>query len=790
MTPELARYLREHPDVFSDILERILTRDPTPTATFGSGRGKTKFEGDNDDKKDTKEKKARTEPDLKDRLNDMLVKDTRDNIIDILVAKAESDDAFLMTLIHLALVNKNLRDEVKARIGVLETRLDIVAILGRAVYTYFNDEETRDLYLERLGMYAPATRAAWRVLLEHEGIAPSALKLIRRAVKNGPIAECLLNGGRDPIATFLALYYTQSPLKIILDVDTGAELGALVIDRDLATAFQPSRFSLKEILVTDHELDTFRMFDLVCLKRLAFPRLIDISPRTFWIQKHGIEGRLANDPGTAVRKIFREYFALPSTDKTNTNLLDRMGIQILPHRDIIPVIWCWVESLADHEMDVDAFAHRIAERAGTGAFFERIYTADAVDVLSHPRFDVTMVDIYVKRQIDPDLAFFLYETLLLKAMDHGNEALIKYWTNSIWSTYRALPLVTEGTLLRFVNMLWIQLVKATTEAPSDRTGATQYRIYRYLHPIFSTVPHPSDLRAEMGSDFFLSTAGILVGDPLFEALRALMDPGDLPALRFANIAFNAVGARDVTEFQTAVGIIPHAGGDHFSLHAVKRVVRALRICMFYDVLPVCTRFILSHANYYLHAVATGQGDWDTDTRNSLVILIQTCTNFLDKVIHRNNFITPFWGDTARYTIDSYWAYLQSPFGLALAPIMDPEKIADSIEHVDNPLVFIQLVRRVVTDDAVFSTIILRCMEVLFERAHNVKSDTILTIDMLRSALNNMAFMALTLGRTTDDLIRVFGGPDEPGTVLRSILPNDKKIVKRADALLQAIKSLD
>jgi hypothetical protein len=82
------------------------------------------------------------------------------------------------------------------------------------------------------------------------------------------------------------------------------------------------------------------------------------------------------------------------------------------------------------------------------------------------------------------------------------------------------------------------------------------------------------------------------------------------------------------------------------------------------------------------------------------------------------------------------------------------------------------------------------MEVLFERAHNVKSDTILTIDMLRSALNNMAFMALTLGRTTDDLIRVFGGPDEPGTVLRSILPNDKKIVKRADALLQAIKSLD
>jgi hypothetical protein len=206
---KLVAYLREHPDVFSDVIAHLLRGpDGRYNVSFGGKR-----KGDQVGEKETK--KRREEAPVGPNLwEDVLVEDVRTNeILKRLVQDVEQDERVLVDLLLLAMVSKNLRRNVKAFVEALETRIEVMPLYCRALFEYTREAATFNFFLERIEEHAPATHAAWLVMVRDDAVRSelgSCMDYLRRH-RPRHFEAALANNGLDPIATALCMHHWARP---------------------------------------------------------------------------------------------------------------------------------------------------------------------------------------------------------------------------------------------------------------------------------------------------------------------------------------------------------------------------------------------------------------------------------------------------------------------------------------------------------------------------------------------------------------------------------------------------
>jgi hypothetical protein len=699
---DLACYLRERPELFSNVME----------ALFHEGEEATRF--------------GVLEGETIPSLDTAMAHDEWAEVIAVLIGRARNDDSFFQTLVHLALVNQDLRAGVKAQIAALETRIDVVRIMCRCAFTFFGDAETRDIYIERLGTYAPATHAAWRFLLDDPMLSHSARVIIGGAVARGRLDAFLLNDGRDPIATFLALYFTQDHVfvydgpgsSLTLPPGVLAHLRNLAIDTDLAFAFEPLEAFAKR-RHGERVRDEIRMFYLMQVKRpaLGLPWLVGAD---FFTATGGFAHKRqrwhVDAPSDTVVALFGEASVYETAD-----LLVELQMQNAHTPAKAAASECmsaWVNFYLDN----------VAFNGDASLFYtELLDTASAFfDVGS---FDTVLKEAVAKRlaRRGVSLAFmdafltganlrhaleepYMHTLILRAAIENGNEPLVDHWMKNIWPIWRDEPEDIANELAWSFSRLYRHRAVA-------RDGALQYRLFRILEPALVVVGIERLFDAIYES-IRTGASDLLIGDELMrQVLKARRgeDPPLDAALRAASARYALTtalcAAPDLGAFKTAANLA--MDGASVTQAAIAHAADVLEVCMFNPVPRAHTRFVLQRLAGYYEAL---------DARE----YIDAAMTALHP--HRHD-----------YDPASYWELLLSPFEFGERPLARTLDRATHIRNVSNPLVFFQVARRAM-DDARFDAFAQNAFQAYLARDSYRE-----TVDETFFNLANMAAVAMKSG---------------------------------------------
>lgn len=233
--PEVTKYLRERPDSFSSILERLLLDDGKDSAEAFGVLPKRSREYDGAGNPVTK-KARRQEPPSGVHLFD--VSDMRSEIENRIIASMKSAPERFLDLFMLALVSKGIRKEIQEKLARLEMEIDVVPQYCRAAFLYYKDTETFELFYEKIDRYAPATAAAWQLIFDSEELTEKFGALYD--MKPAHFELALLNDAKDPLASLCCLHFlaglnspfTRADIKWFLE---------RTWDLDLALFLQPRK---------------------------------------------------------------------------------------------------------------------------------------------------------------------------------------------------------------------------------------------------------------------------------------------------------------------------------------------------------------------------------------------------------------------------------------------------------------------------------------------------------------------------------------------------------------------
>jgi hypothetical protein len=620
---ELAQYLHAHPDVFSDVLERLLAEPALPSggsATFKAfGMHKTK-RGDDDDSDDDDGPNKAPRAELIDVIHDVLVEDNRTEIINIMFDQATRKPAMFQALIHLALVNKNLRKEVLAKIVLLETRIDVVDVYCRGALQFAGrDRSLLALYLERLKVYAPAVYRVWLLLLDHPRLAGKTQRMLKVANESGLLDDKILSNGRDPLASLVCLFVDSNSSDSFISREDVEWLLTMVSDMSLALIFQ---FGIEASIVRRPIYDFMRFLE-ICERRatlgssgfgkiltdyfiiltpvhqrhiewqgdyhLYMHRILQINDAT---TKPSMKPwkRICETRPFEAQAIFVELLKTVTVGHWQGGLENFLYYLFKTKlRRAIPF-----ETAATGQIhDIMPFTHVLLEmqqilaRGFSSEFAMRVCVRTALQCVVHPAFDPKVT----RQLLDMAPGFLasgqlsvLYQ--LEQAILHGNENLVKFWFNDIWPTVQGM-LATECDWTTMMK----PLLNARLIQRHDSDGTLQARLFDALAPWFVVFPLPIDWNWNTNHICYM------VGDALFEKLDVLS--GGIAAwtdVVMYHRSFVAWRAKTEGELLAGLGIASpiNAKTQNYTAEAQKRT-DALATALFAPLEPWAVRALVRHA---------------------------------------------------------------------------------------------------------------------------------------------------------------------------------------------------
>lgn len=238
LDPKIIAYLREHPDVLSHVIEKLL-KDQDPSEHFGGKSKRGAFLNNQYDKRGRPVQQAPA-PDAPDFMHDVLVADVRGVIENLVIDTVRDDESAFIDLFLLSMVCKSLRADLLVKVKELETRFDCVPHYCRAAFVYYEDLDTFKLFIDRLNSCAPAVATAWKFLLSNEDREAKFARLRQRMQRKQPdhFAAALLNDARDPITATICLHFLTHDKSPFTEEEVDVLFG-VAPDTDLFLSMQP-----------------------------------------------------------------------------------------------------------------------------------------------------------------------------------------------------------------------------------------------------------------------------------------------------------------------------------------------------------------------------------------------------------------------------------------------------------------------------------------------------------------------------------------------------------------------
>jgi hypothetical protein len=533
MSTTVAQYLCEHPDVFSDVLTVLLeegppveTRDHSPVVSSRPFFGMPKGKNDN-------MKRGEDEPDL---FLTLLVDDTREKIIDVLINQATHDPSAYLALFHLALVTKDLRAQVQYRLDLLMPQIDIVSIYSKMAMVARNVKEMRDTALERLAIYAPAIYRAWLLIDEHPRIRDKTSELFRFFAQlqlGGGVKAWVYNAGRDPIATLISIHWLAGEASRLTPDDVNWLL-TMTSDTDLAIAFRP----IDPVPTSQPVKDYMRMLRLVSLRR-QLPAGLAVAPHVGMALNEliaRIEGRTGDDVSvigqwqsaywTRARKgdkrtLKRLWWSLCEQNQREAQLLfyafadspPPPRVSLSEHVKALAIpLYCLFDYFLNTPSRDKLFQfaletiRQLESTTNMGIYSRRQCLMALIRLFANRVYDPNYVSMLFSLILNPDNATDIEAntpsmrvSVLYYAIHYGNEALVALWVKDFWPIVRQ----SQQPIARDI-FSWL-----IAERLVLKYGDLQARLFTILMPVFRE-QSPLD-------NYPLSQT--LVGDALYSILR-------------------------------------------------------------------------------------------------------------------------------------------------------------------------------------------------------------------------------------------------------------------------------
>lgn len=511
-TAVYARYLREHPDVLSDVLVRLLSQAPS----WGVREKKT-----------PRRRRSPAGETVPYPIDELPAELSRGALIATIVDMANRDEEAFLSLVMLGLVSKGMREEVRRQIIALETRLDVVRLYTRAAFDFFGwDGPTFELFLARLRIYAPATYRAWLYIWRTESIREKAQRLVthvRDEMDNTVFDDyaAWLCDGEDPLATMAAFHYavgrsparrsspfTREEILQLLPMTFNKEL-AVVLQRPRATkcealnTFEFVRLTTlrcrrDQLLGYEHPDEVFQMVNIYIRSGLV-PRG---PPEGFFLQTV-FRNRFGNECDK------REMFTLVDTlwetlgEEKSLELISTLFefasgmVQELQLSRWIKLAFCQrafgdayasLKSVAVSGLDqvfVDVARVLFKDKKWSQlALFKNVRRAfyRALTYRSLPPSEVFAFCFNVLAKMEGNLTNIVDKdvSFLYWAIRRGNEALTEFWVTQRWSDLSAALQARAPDQLPSNWTILEPLLDARLIERYDASGSLQHRLYLLL----------------------------------------------------------------------------------------------------------------------------------------------------------------------------------------------------------------------------------------------------------------------------------------------------------------------
>jgi len=462
---ELVVYLRKHPDVFSRVLAHVLGDD--------SLGGVPSFQVKHKD----------WNPRLPELWKEVLIDDMHELIITKLLEDMEHDERVLFDLILLGVVDKGLNSKVKKRLRQLETRIDFVPLLCRALFEYTGQMEIFRIFLARVEDYAPATAAAWHAMSD-ASIYGDVHRVVTFLQTNRPdrFAAALESNGLDPVATALCMNYMVDPLMRFGKI-AFARLSALAIDEVWAWGLMP----VGDLPMMVPDVVNLDRIAHICIIRAELAGTPQQRKAEFITMFRWFLDRFRRDDDRLdnVRKELWKRLARIDADLLIEAVVSwRVHFRDEPYtEECVELVYQWFKHvLPAPSPDSDLPIDLVAEATNTLVAFANamrpadLVMDDFVFILRDAeraklrylcRFTKVRKWKKIFREIPTDVLKDLSIKVLLQAIHCGNEALVAFWFQSLWPAHRdSLPQVAK-----FANALVVQVTQFKTMAKHPASAA-------------------------------------------------------------------------------------------------------------------------------------------------------------------------------------------------------------------------------------------------------------------------------------------------------------------------------
>jgi hypothetical protein len=563
LEPSLTKYLQEHPDTFSRVIERLLS-EKDAGHVVASFAVLPKRKRDYDEVGDPfVKKKIRTVGEV------FSVADMRSEIEDHIIARISSDPERFIDLFLLALVSRNIRTEVQAKLQRLEIEIDVVPQYCRAAFLYYEDKETHELFYDKIDRYAPATAAAWQLLSDSDELTKKfgILYTMMKREKPAYFDLALLNNAEDPLASLICLHFSAG-------VDSPFSRGDIkwllerAFDWDLALFLQPQK--AKEGLEWIKSLITDK-------KNLTLPLGDDNRP---------IQWQLSN-PARHLLYCAHYLRLIGGTSSDLMTMLDQTGPQDRAFRENGEEVWRACFQLDDDAL-WDLMARLKSERdhhptANIAYYFfkftfekKRLQTTEMMHFIAttlDEREDVLrfpfIVNVLRRLLLEMDCPLQAFDDLhrILNELDWFDDVVGWHMSSTYHPGLVFAEMVHRGRLDLLKVVIPIVLVdqgiiaRALMEAlvsrefveKRSRDGIFQLEVFDEIEPLWISLGWADDIMTILNNDTENSHEqyAAFVGDPLAHRLaeRVRNNADGQRRLSFANSAFGVLTAANSREVQ-------------------------------------------------------------------------------------------------------------------------------------------------------------------------------------------------------------------------------------------------
>jgi hypothetical protein len=625
----LARHLREHPDILSNVLEELLQTHGVDEGMSWDGREKRRRVTQRNEEEDVFP------------LDDLANEVGKSALVSKLVEQARRDEDAFLTLIQLGLVNQELHGEVRRQIHSLETRLDVVKLYARSAFEYFaRDDPTFELFLARLRIYAPVTYRAWLLMSRHADLRDKTQQLVRmvRDERDDTVFDDYtewLSDGEDPLATLVAFHYAVGPASPFTR-DEIQQLLPMVNASELALVLQPlspASDILQGQLTNYYEF--VRLAAMRCSREVSLglinnedapalfqQLLVRVPPRngsTGAVYKQSAfhnmhsDARSKHEMSTLVITLWRVFGMTVSLRILKEELFIDAGPELR-----ILLLTQWLKMAFCERAYGDAYASLSAGapvgRELMGHWQEItvlvlvqfpapnfVFLCSLYRLMTHSTMNPKYVFIFLFQRLPalPVVDPVLEEYFLRWAIHRGNFALVQYFFQERWPLIAALPL--EATVDLDAWSVLEPLLEAHFVEKHDATVTGAYQAYCYglLAPWFQRFP----IIMARGHCIVPSTipyGRYLLGEALFDILEKLpitQAPHYPPDSREWIFHFHALS---IWRMQAAHYFFVARSGDQIDEEYtfppqgdVTEWARILRAALYTALPPATTRYVAS-----------------------------------------------------------------------------------------------------------------------------------------------------------------------------------------------------